>query len=287
MPIDYTLITHKGELKKWDRPCWNNYNCAMRYMHTTGLFDSNKDTWRTRLDLGKGTSYWEENSTEARNWSDDCFDRLFGPWFHPDWVIYGYDYKPGRKARTSITYTAACPFWVMVASASIYRMHCDMSNFIHWWNRIDKVQKQMKYKMHPWTQYFLVTNISNIENSSCDFMKDGVFVTGNTNHMPMSSSIANSISIQHISMWNYEKLTFPSMFHKPLVSMLREYRETTTLRYMGRDAFFADYQHENSNWIKIAGSAVGLVKEETTRYSSKTRVHLPSFIEKVLMPNNM
>lgn len=287
MSIDYEILLADGRSKAvWGSACWASFPRKLRELDTTGAF-------RCRLILDDRSEYMKNTPLKYRNLSDQVFDKLFGKWMHPDWWISEHN-TPNRKARTGVVYTSVCPYWVMVASGSVYRMHYDFASFLYHWEQLDKVQKEVGYRLRPWTQYFMCVSISNHNTTSVDFLKDAAKLGVINGHMIIDGRHASIESIQHLSGWTHELVKQGDGVHHHIPSMYAEWQESGgALSYIGRDHFFTgfprlDREGYNENFIAREGAAAGMrVKDKANPYCTSVTAHIPEFIEKVCIPNQL
>jgi len=298
--MDYQIITPRGRVLTSERnaACWSpiakafwgmahKTPCHPKYYPLGGGF-------RIRLLLDTDSLYFKHTSTPDRNLSDKIFDKLFGEIMHPDWWYGEYDNKPRLKARTAIVYTHTCPFWVAIASASLYRMHADMSNFLHHWKQIDVCQREIGYRVLPWVQYFLASNLSNHGNAHTDFMNTPVSASPNNNHMPIDGNAVDIPQLQFLCGWTRDRLVNGSYPDRPkLLSMYQEVQQLnksqTSLLMTGRDSHFVGGSAAGGCWILKAAEAAGIsMHHESKLYCAPVHtMALPDFYEKVLIPNRM
>lgn len=293
MSMDYEIFTAREIKTVMNSACWASFPRTMRDLSTSARYKyKNGDIFRTRLILDDRSSYRKHTTTDHRNLSDEVFDKLFGPWMHPDWW-YGEYRTPNRKARSSVVYTSACPYWVMVASGSVYRMHYDFSSFLYHWEQIDKVQKEVGYKLRPWTQYFMCVSINNSGNSAADFRTSPVNLGVTNGHMMIDGKNASIEAIQHLSGWTPDVLKNGDGVHQSCDSMYKQWNTPHALSTSGRDAFFTGFAYKEDkeavvNFIHREAEIAGIdVRSKTNPYCTATTVHLPEFIEKVCIPNQL
>jgi len=238
--------------------------------------------WKARLDLGVETSYYDDTETCDRNLNDEIFDKLFGHWFREDWIAYEYK-TPGRKARSAVVYSPLCPLYVMVCSASVYRMHSDMPMFTSHWRSLDRLQKQLGYRMNPWVQYFMVTNICNHSNSTKDWLNEVITLNSATNHMPIDGDRVDIAAIQYVAGWTADLFAEGNgLDRSPLPTQFdMMYNEDHAFTYMGRDAYFIGEEIRRDNWIVTESRSAGIVKQESNPYSTTSFVHLPEFFHQI------
>lgn len=276
MSIDYKLVTAKGkERVMMAEACYAGVHCEVEEMVDDGLLKV-RDDFEFWLIIGKTSSYWKRSTLEDRRLCDHIFDSLFGPWLG-DWaepVIY----KRWHSHRQFIRFKADCPFWLICAAGSIYRMHQDMPMFLTFWRQTSH------YSLPPILQYAIVVSLcSHGENAkNLDFDKKRVTLGSNTGHMPFDSHMLHVQGLK--AMMNYEQSSF-----NDLDGMADQMWQSEFLTTMGRDERLCQHTPPVSHGNLIRQMCMTydhehLIKESTQPYSTSCTISLPLFIEEVFKP---
>jgi len=308
MGIEY--YGKQGDLvtKTREGSCWGGFGMFIKdqpLVFRNGNTDEVKDylgeatnldvtkPWEVVLSLDKNTAYYASYIEKERLLVDEVFDKLFGEWFHPSWITYHY--SNGSKARTGISYHDSCPYYLVVASSSLYRMYDDMSSFFNFWETIDLLLLDLDHTLYPWMQYFIVTNLRNITNNRTDMLDGWTNVGCNTGHMAIDSTYGSLTTIQHLESWNWLNIVEGDITHQPMISMREELNITKTLNFMGRDFHLCNepmnasanffekiveelpHDHRKSIYKPRVGNS----------YINTATIKLREFIKSVLIPNNL
>lgn len=284
-------ITNPSQEVLWSNPtaaCWAPLNMEIPKLVNSGQLVKGEEFF-IRLELHKDTKYWENTSVRDRNLHDIVFDKLTEGWFKPEWFKEERSYRPRHKARTALVYSSQCPTWLLALSSSVYRMWADMPSFIHHWRELDRVQKAVKYNMHPWTQYAMVTNIANVGNSF-DWLKKHVYIQETTNHMPIDGSMMDIGVIQLLD--SYDADYFDK--DKALKRIDEEVFTNKRLEWFGRDKYFTRQVSHVYSWManesKKASILVNMAPKNPPPWGTvelKPYVFIPDFIEEVLKPDTL
>jgi hypothetical protein len=210
---------------------------------------------------------------------DTIFQKLFKGWFKEGWVNLE---KSQRGVVKRVVYSSECPFHVIVATSSIYRLDQNMHKFVHYWNALDVIQKDMGYKMKAWTQYAIAISLNGYGN---DNNLSGLCQVGsNTGHMPVYSSHMSLEAIKFLQNSSANKFikgrTKNSRNPKKTegLTTTRKYANTlvTRLQYDGRNVSLTGCNPYEGNWLSSSARTVGAA--ETTGAYSNVKVNMKKFI---------
>ncbi len=268
--IRYSIRTKRGHpvLRERDHVCWANYYREI---------PKRARDWTTTIKL------WQRKS----KFYDEIFDQLVGHWLKPEWFTSVYDRKTGH--RKALKYTSECPYWVMVATSSVYRLYDEVPSFANTWESLEALQEHLDYKANPWTLYGLCVTTRR--------RTDEWKVCYQSTHLPFSGNNICVSALQSLSKWDAYTLSkeLPPMSQR--ISLDSKHPRSNHLNlegivdkklsHAGRDRFFANNYNQPNDWITDMPS---VLKKAPTFYAwseSRTIVNMKKLFEEVIIPNNL
>lgn len=307
--IEYT-IKAPGYEQKYRKACWAGYG-----NYIEDLYDEVDEgtPWETWFHVKRRGHFYQNTTPKSRATLFRAWEMLHADWFHPGEVRWVRD---SSRQRVALVYSSDVPYWAMVNSCSVLRLHDDMARFDAHWSMLEEVFRYCKYEPHPFTLYWLAVCISGSVNMRTKSMLiDPLVATGDhTGHMPYDSNWVCLDDIKWMQRWNKDNLKKPyfkivvqptedlGVISKPgLLSMLEDWQGITN---NGREAHFVGRTCKMDNWITAEATAHRLFREKPEpRFSTKSAskpsmsmylsksstnyVNIFEFIEEVIIPHNL
>tara|TARA_R110000850_G_scaffold10995_5_gene38296 strand:- start:721 stop:1221 length:501 start_codon:yes stop_codon:yes gene_type:complete len=157
-----------------------------------------------------------------------------------------------------------------------------MHGFVTFWNALDKIQKDMKYTMKPWTQYAIIINLNSYGNNN--ELSGLCSVGSNTGHMPVYSSHMSLKAIKFLQNSSANKFIKGRVKNSRNpnktkgLTTTKEYAKTqvTGLQYNGRNLSLTDCNPYGKNWLSSAAKSVDA--SQVSGAYSHVKVNIKKFI---------
>jgi hypothetical protein len=190
-------------------------------------------------DALKGVRIQLTNDNRIKQWSPNrlpalkqIHDEVMGRW--TDGII---EYEGDDVYPESVLYPASCPIYLMIASASFWRVYSNYANYVDNWLALEKHEEGSK--MSGLVKHFLCHGLggfgSDITNKFSHYYakkKYSTYPIGNTGHAPFEQNLCEITSLCHLHLIDQQYIldNVPSLYD--------QMKTKGRLSYSGRDSWW-------------------------------------------------